>query len=241
MPEYAYLFAVILFGSFVQGISGFGIILVSLPLLALEFDIRFLVPLISLCALALNALISLQLQKSIQLKIVLSMLAASCLGLPLGVYGLKYLPANVLLFILGAVVLLYLAFMTFMPARKRILHSAWSYVAGFFGGICGGGIGANGPPIIMYLYMQPWDAQRIRATMVSYFLFAGLGNCLSHYAGGLITTKVISALAVGIPATILGKILSSVVYKRLNEQQVRLFVRFLICFLGIMLIAKSLL
>jgi tyrosyl-tRNA synthetase len=50
MPEYAYLFAVILFGSFVQGISGFGIILVSLPLLALEFDIRFLVPLISLGA-----------------------------------------------------------------------------------------------------------------------------------------------------------------------------------------------
>lgn len=241
MGQYFYLFAIIFLGSFVQGVSGFGIILVSLPLLALKYDVRFLVPLVSLCALTLNALISIQLRKSIQLKTVLSMLLASLVGLPFGVYALKHFSANILLFALGAIVLIYVGFLKFMDGKTMHLHPVWAYIAGLSGGICGGSVGANGPPVIMYLYAQPWKADRIRGTMVSYFLFAGLANSISHFMGGLITRDVVLALSAGLPATILGKVCSGFVSHRLKEQQIRFFVRILICFLGITLIAKSLL
>ena len=45
------------FAGFTQGLSGFGSILVSLPLLALFLDIKTVIPLVSLFALVINTII----------------------------------------------------------------------------------------------------------------------------------------------------------------------------------------
>ncbi|WP_147821352.1 sulfite exporter TauE/SafE family protein [Salidesulfovibrio onnuriiensis] len=240
MTEYIYLFFAIMFGSFVQGVTGFGVVLVSLPLLSFVFDIKLLIPLICLTALIINGILSFQLRKNLDGKRFLIMLGASVFGLPLGVYALKTFSEAVLTLGLGILILLFTAYMRFTPRPTKELHLAWGGMAGFIGGILGGSIGANGPPIIMYLTLQPWNRDKIKSTMVTYFLFASVFNSASHAVSGLITMDVLKAFTIAVPATLLGIGAGVFCYKRINDTIYRKLASLLVFFLGLAMVVKTL-
>jgi len=54
MTTYSLLLAVTFLAGFVQGLSGFGSVLLSLPLLILFLDVKTAIPLVALMALALT-------------------------------------------------------------------------------------------------------------------------------------------------------------------------------------------
>lgn len=240
MLDYLLLFFAIFFGSFVQGITGFGVVLISLPLLSFAFDIKLLIPLICLAALVINGTLSFQLRKSLQLKRFLVMLLATVFGLPLGVYALKTFSENTLTLGLGILILLFIAYMRLAPKPTKELHQGWGGLAGFVGGILGGSIGANGPPIIMYLTLQPWHRDKVKSTMVTYFLFASIFNSASHAIGGLITMEVLKAFLVAFPATLLGIYGGTFFYKRISDTLYRKLALMLVFILGIAMTIKGL-
>ena len=144
------------FAGFTQGLTGVGVIMVALPLMALLADMKTVIPMVGLLALSINIVLGWQLRGAIRWRLCLPMLLAAVPGIPLGVFVLKTFPSAVLQTALGGVLLAYGAYAVVRAPAQRSLSSFWAYVAGFVAGGLGGSIGASGPPIIVYTSIQPW-------------------------------------------------------------------------------------
>ena len=71
IQTYFLLSIVIFMAGFVQGLSGFGSILLALPLLSLFIDIKILIPLMVLCGWSMSISLLIQLRLHLDLKKIL--------------------------------------------------------------------------------------------------------------------------------------------------------------------------
>lgn len=176
MYEYFLVCLVIAFAGFTTGFSGFGSVLVSLPLLTLFLPIKTVVPLVNLMSGCIDLILVVQLRRFIQRPRILPLILGALPGIPLGVYVLKTVAPWKLELLLGIVLLAFPFYSRYSGKNERYLHPIWGYVAGFCSGCLGGSLGTNGPPIIVYAALQPWDKDVMKATMVGFFTIAHLGS-----------------------------------------------------------------
>ena len=227
------------FAGFTQGLSGFGSILVSLPLLALFLEIKTVIPLVSLFALVINSIIIYKMHKDLRWKDLYPLLLATVLGIPTGVYILKIVPPHILQIALGFILLLFASHALFIRLPQKQLSPGWAWLAGFAAGCLGGSLGANGPPIIIYTAIQPWTKNRIKSTLAGYFFVAGIGISSTHALTGLITSLVLKLFFLGLIFLILGVVTGMFCYKRLSEQKYRQFISVLLLTLGIVMLSRG--
>ncbi|MBT8764151.1 sulfite exporter TauE/SafE family protein [Desulfohalobiaceae bacterium Ax17] len=227
------------FAGFTQGLSGFGSILVSLPLLALFLDIKTVIPLISLFALVINTIIIYKMHKHLRWKDLYPLLLATIFGIPTGVYILKIVSPQILQVALGVMLILFAGYALFIQLPQKRLSSEWAWLTGFTAGCLGGSLGANGPPIIIYTAIQPWTKDKIKSTLAGYFFVAGIGISSTHALTGLITPLVLKLFFLGIIFLIMGVMTGMSCYKRLSEQKYRQFISVLILILGLVMLSKG--
>jgi hypothetical protein len=122
-----------------------------------------------------------------------------------------------------------------------LLVSAAALPAGFTQGLLGGSIGANGPPILIYISLQTWEVEIAKSFMSDFPFLGGVGIAISHAAGGPIDAKVRLPAAVSIPSVTVGVLLGSACEGRLNERVYRRVVLVLPQLLAILLFFKPLL
>ena len=232
------LLIIIFFAGFTQGLSGFGSIMVSLPLLAIFLDIKTVIPLISLYALVINAILLFQLYKSLNVKRLTVMLAATVPGIPTGVFLLKNIPAAYLQLALGVVLVLFGAYALFLKLPKLRTGRKSEIAAGFLAGCLGGSIGANGPPIIIYTAVQPWTKDEIKCSLAGYFFTAGIGISSTHALSGLITGQVLTYFFLGLISLILGVFAGSKMYGKISDIAYKKAICVLILALGVIMVLK---
>src|SRR5690606_21261372 len=104
---YFYLTVVAFLAGFIQGLSGFGSVLLSLPLLALFLDIREAIPLVNLMGVILTVILIIQLRAHWEWGKIWPLLAGATLGIPAGVWLLKRMDPVHVQIVLGAVLLAY--------------------------------------------------------------------------------------------------------------------------------------
>jgi uncharacterized membrane protein YfcA len=235
------LWLIAFLAGFIQGLSGFGSVLVALPLLALLLDFKIAVPLVNLWSLAINTLLLVQLRGHLSFKNpVIPLFLAALPGIPLGVYILRHVPVWVLEMGLGGTLLVFSWYFVSSGGKTRNLNSSWAYAAGFCSGCLGGSLGASGPPVILYTALQPWPKDQIKATLASYFFLSGLLIIAAQAAAGLVTTAVLIGSLLSIPFVILGVLAGASWYRRLDTSRYRQVVVGLIILLGLLTVVKAL-
>ena len=157
-----YLCLIAFLGGVVQGLTGFGVVLVALPLMGFFIDIKIAIPLILLLGLVINFTLISQLLEHVDYKKWILLFIFSLPGIPIGIYVLKYVDSKYLELLIGFVVILTSLFSMSYRNTKKGLNRFWACLAGFISGFLGGSIGATGPPIIIYTSMQPWNKQQIK-------------------------------------------------------------------------------
>lgn len=227
------------FGSFTQGLAGVGVVLVALPLMALVLDIKTVIVLVNLLALSINIVLGAQLFKHMRARILVPMLIGAAPGIPAGVLVLKAVSAETLQIMLGLVLLGYCAYALSGRLVQRETGAVWAYVAGFFGGCLGGAITASGPPIIIYTAMQPWTKDRLKATMIGFFLVTTIVIAAMHAVTGMITPAVLSGYCGAFPGLALGLWGGMRCYGRVGEVLYRRIIVYLLLVLGVVLLAKG--
>lgn len=178
-------------GGLIQGMSGFGVMLVALPLMALVIDIKTAIPLILLLGMLINVVLVCQLARHIQTRNWLPLLIASLPGVPVGVYMLKTVGPRWLEILVGVVIIATAAATWRHGSAKSELKKHWTVAAGFTSGVLGASIGAPGPPVIVYTALQPWTKHQIKATLVTFFCISGALILALQFASGLISPAVI--------------------------------------------------
>jgi len=226
--------------AFIQGLSGFGSVLVALPLLVLYLDVRMAVPLVSLWGMAINLLLLLDLWRQIRVVRVLPLTLAALPGIPLGVYLLRHLPPRFLELLLSLLLLGFAGYFFLARPRTRELGRGWEVAAGFFSGCLGGSLAASGPPVIIYTALQPWGKDDIKATLTGYFFLSGVFILGAQAVNRFFTREVLFYGLISIPFILLGFLVGLVGYRRLDTHRYRQVIIGLISLLGLLTLVKAL-
>lgn len=204
MLQYVLLFGlVVLFASFTQAVSGFGLAVVATPLFHwLGVSPLLSVPLIALIGLLLRPAQLWHHRTAFNWRDIWRMAAASVVGVPLGVAVFRGSDATTITRLLGGVVLAYSAYSACQKVHKRPLRplaAGWGWVSGLVSGLLGGAFNIFGPSTVMYLNAQGWDKDRFKANLQAYALLMSLLITGSHLVAGSMTPASVAAAVYSLP------------------------------------------
>lgn len=237
--ELLYLSLIAGIAGFVQGLTGFGAVLVGLPLAVLALELQVAVPLLNLLGLGINLWLGYHLYPFCRWRPTLLLVAASLPGIGLGVWLLASVRPPVLEALLG-LVLLATPVQPYLVCFRTTAAPVWlTLITGLSAGLLGGSLAANGPPVILYTASQSWPKDEIKATLVMYFLLSGLLIAGWQLGVGLLTARVIAFFAGSLPALLVGTSLGSRLYQRLETESYRRLLRWALALLGLLLLWRT--
>lgn len=240
MEQLIYLGGVTLLGGFIQGFSGFGFVLISLPLLAIFLDVKIAIPLTSLMGVVLTGFLLLTLWKDFEWRRVWPLLIGALPGVPIGIFILKALNSRWLLIVMGMILVCYSLYGLLFKTINKELDRRWAYFSGFLSGCCGGAVSASGPPVIVYVSLQPWRKELIQATLQGFFFISGLMVVGGQAAAVLITLPVLKLFLYSIAPLVLGTYVGHFFFGRIGEKTHRQVILGLLFCLGSFTLLRAL-
>jgi uncharacterized membrane protein YfcA len=205
---------------FTRSLTGFGGALICVPLLALLFDLKFVIPAEAVMEVVLSALLLRSVYRQISWKELIPVVFGAAVGTLLGVYFLHSFANQLLKKSLGVVVVFFGLLMLFSRQKDtKPLHSAFGSIAGLIGGALGGMLGTSGPVFVTYLTYQLHEKTVLRATLIGLFSFDFGWRVATFAVTGLLTEEVGQILLYSGPGLILGTLLGSIVQKRISSRR----------------------
>ena len=233
------LIAVIIFAaSFVQGFSGFGFALISIPFLTMLIDIKMAVPLGAICGLVVNIYLTGVLRSHFNYKELGRMFFGSLLGIPVGSWVLNFGPSEALKDILGVVVILFALSSIFQIIKPVKTDSRWGYFAGLCSGILGGAFNTNGPPVLIYFFLKGWDKVNQKAMITGFFLAASTVIVISHAVTGLTTNYIFMLFLKLLPVVLAGIIIGNSLFNKISTELFNKVLLYSLLVLGSLLIIR---
>jgi uncharacterized membrane protein YfcA len=239
MQTYVLICLIVFFAGFTQGLSGFGSILLSLPLLAIFLDIKIVIPLVALIALCITIILFIQLWEHLDWKKIYPLFLGALPGIPLGVFFLKKLDKDLIQWILGVILISYSLYSLFFRSTNKQMRKGWGYLFGFFSGCLGGALSAAGPPVIAYMSIQTWSKDTIKVTLQGFFLVSGAIVVFFQALSGLTTIVVLRYFLVSSPLIFLGTYTGSIFYGKIREEYYKRVILILLAFLGGFMIYRA--
>ena len=232
-------------GSYIQTVSGFAIALIitgGATAMGLA-PVAFTANVVSFVALANAAVAVHSKQSHIDLKIMIyasiGVLFLSGVGLTL-LHQLSSSSVELLETLLGVVILGSGALLMIHPhPLKKVSPNYVHLIAGGFGGLLSGLLGAGGPPLVIHLYRQPLAFPVIRTTLVAILGIIPFVRIGMETYNGNITTEVMQLSAFGVPVSILGTLFARRFPPPVSDLVMRRFAFGLLCVLGLSLIASK--
>ncbi len=233
------IIAIIFASAFVRSAFGFGDALIAMPLLALFVSFEIATPLIGLCAITYSILILYKEWRNVKYRDVIVLIITAFIGIPIGIYLLKGDYDQLMKLVLGFLIILFSLFNIFKPKLFHLKNDKFAFIFGLAGGILGGAINTNGPPVVIYSALRKWEPSTFRASMQGFFLPTGIMIAISHGLAGLWTKEVILNYVYALPAIFIAVYLGSLVNKRIKKDKFNIYIFGLLLILGILLVSKN--
>ncbi|MEO1590448.1 MAG: sulfite exporter TauE/SafE family protein [Cyanobacteria bacterium J06632_22] len=190
---------IVLAAATVQSLTGFGFALVTISLLPLLMDLQTAVPLIVLISAAGNAILCWHYRNSVEGAMVARLIAAALVTLPLGLWGLHYLPEQWSLRLLGGVILAYVIYDGLQFSLPPLQSPRWAYAFGAVSGVLTGAFNTGGPAVVVYGSCHRWEPEQFKSNMPSVFLVTSLSAIALHLWQGNITPTLLQTTAWTLP------------------------------------------
>jgi uncharacterized membrane protein YfcA len=221
---------------FTQAVSGFGLALVSMPLLVSVVGVQTATPLVALFGGLAELLLLAYYRQALNVKAIARLTLASLVGVPVGVFFLKRVDAEVFTAVLGAFLVGYAFYALFTPKLPQLSWSVWAYLFGFAGGVLGGAYNTSGPPVIVYGTCRRWSGAQFKGNLQGFFLLTSIMAFITHLVNGNFTAVVWQNFWLSLPGIGLGLFLGFKLDKYLNPERFRQVVLILLIVLGLRLI-----
>jgi len=241
-PVAALVLAPIAFvGGFIQGLTGFGSALVTIPLATFFVPLPFALAVFAIADFVNGLRLGLENPRNAILGDIARMVPLMVVGIVAGTTLLVSLPRQASLLALGIFVLAYALYSLARRGRLATVNRNWAFVAGFCGGLSGTLFGAGGPPYAIYLSHRPLSKEQFRATMTLSTIFSIGLRLVAFAVTGLLTQDgVWIAAAAAIPAGLAAVYLASRVFRAISRETVMRAVTILLLASGASLIARGL-
>ncbi|MCG9649273.1 sulfite exporter TauE/SafE family protein [Vibrio brasiliensis] len=204
-------------GSFVQTAIGFGLAIVSAPLLILVAPEYVPAP-ICLVALFISLLNAFKHRDSVEIGGLKMALIGRVPGSIAGGVLLVMVSTNLMAIWLGALVLFAVA-VSLLPFRIEPTPTRMG-VAGFFSGLFGTSSGIGGPP--MALLLQHQEANQLRGNLSAFFVFSSFISLLIQMPAGFLTLHHVWISIPLVPAAWVGYKLAQLTTHSLPKEKIRI-------------------
>jgi len=228
-------------GGLIQGLTGFGSALVTIPLATFFVPLPFALAVFAIVDFANGLRLGLENPRNAVLGDIARMVPLMIVGIVTGTTLLVNLPRDASLVALGIFVLGYALYSLSRRSAAAAASRHWAFVAGFCGGLSGTLFGAGGPPYAIYLSHRPLTKEQFRATMTLTIIFSiGLRLVAFAATGLLMQDGVWITAAAAIPARLLAIHIASRIFRVISREMVMRAVGLLLLASGASLIARGL-
>jgi uncharacterized membrane protein YfcA len=210
LPILAWAFVMVTMSAAAQALTGFGFALLAVPLLALVTSVENAVVAACIASLALTSGTTWVERAHVRWSTAGRLVAASAVGLPIGLLILTTLSDRALAVLVGVVVL----------ASTWIV---WPTLAGIgvLVGVLTTSTGTNGPPLVAAFQSLGYPPRAFRATLATVFTGCGAVSLGLFIVGGEVSPRALDLALVGIPAIALGWWLGDRVFHRVPAERFR--------------------
>ncbi|PYZ96536.1 hypothetical protein CR205_12540 [Alteribacter lacisalsi] len=239
--EILFLFAIVLVGGFVQGVSGFGLGLVVMGFLPFLFTVKESALLVMVLLLAASLSVLVRTWRHVELKALAGIGAAALAGRVAAFFVLtSYGDLDVMRLWLGLFLIAMVTYM-FISSRRKTKPDARPGPAltiglGTAGGFIGGVFAVGGPFFVFYFLMLYKDKFKYNANMQAVVVVTCIFSLVLHGAGGDFDASFTYYVAAGILATLIGTGLGLKWFEKLSNERIRTFAMVLVLIAGINLI-----
>ncbi|MGI5837846.1 MAG: sulfite exporter TauE/SafE family protein [Chloroflexota bacterium] len=212
------LWVVVMIGAMMQGMTGLGFALVSVPVLLLFMDARTVIVTTLILTSLLNALILLQTRKQMSWKDAAPITIGSILGVPFGSYLLMALNPEALKAIVAMLAILF-SIPLLMGFRRKIQHQqAACMVTGAVSGALQSCTSMGSPPVALFLANQGFSKDSFRGTLVLRSMAASTLSVVALMPTGLLNSNVALLALMMAPAVLMGFAVGSLLVKAVPQR-----------------------
>src|SRR5262245_39525655 len=217
----AILLAGALAGGFVNGLTGFGTGLTALPLWLQALEPVLAAQLVSAASIVGHVTAIPSIWARVDWRRLAPLLAGGLLGVPIGSLLLPHIPLAAFKFAVGAVLIGYSAFMLIAAGRVQLRAGGRGAegVVGLAAGILGGMAGLSGALPTVWAALKGWPKEERRIVFQAFNMTILSAMLLATVVQGLASTRLLLALALSLPATLVGGRLGAWLYHRLDDRR----------------------
>jgi uncharacterized membrane protein YfcA len=227
---------IVFFAIFTESFVGFGLALVSMPLLAFIVDLKFAAPLVALVGLTAELILLMYYRAAINLNAVRRLVLASLVGIPAGVAVLKHVDEQIILPLLGVILTGYGLYALSMPRLPALSNSNWANGLGFVAGLLGGAYNTPSPPVIIYGTCRRWTPAEFKGNLQAFFVVNSVIVVVAHVIARNYTQAVVHDYLFTLPAIGLGALAGFALDRRIDADRFHKVVLIMLIVLGLTLI-----
>jgi uncharacterized membrane protein YfcA len=234
----AILLAGALAGGFVNGLTGFGTGLTALPLWLQALEPVLAAQLVSAASIVGHVTAIPGIWARVDWRRLAPLLAGGLLGVPVGSWLLPHIPLAAFKIAVGAVLIGYSAFMLIAAGRVRLEAGGRTAEAGvgLASGILGGMAGLSGALPTVWAALKGWPKEERRIAFQAFNMTILSAMLAATVVQGLIGTRLLLALALSLPATLIGGRIGAWLYHRLDDRRFDRLVLALLLLSGLVLV-----
>ena len=206
--------------AFLQSLTGFGLAIVTAPLLMFFYDAKDVVAIVLLLCLCGNLVQGLMNIRKASLKLVGWLFLGVLCGQPAGLLIFHFLSSDALKLLINAMVLVSLCFMQAFHIRLQE-NNGNAFKTGILSGITSSTTGMSGPPFLIYIAHTRMEPQVLRATCFVFFFLCNASSLLAHAAGGESLYYALTEFLYLLPGLATGILVGNVLYRYLPKGWIR--------------------
>lgn len=222
----------VLAAGFVQGLAGFGFVLVVVPVLLVLLDPPDAVSLSQVMGLFVCLYVAARAWRYVKIKQMLLVIVATLPGIWFGAAILLLWPASGIKILAGLAVIASTIPMLFGFRRRFRRERSAALVAGGISGLLQGSTGLAGPPVVILLANQGWDRDAFRASVSLFLAVVTIIALIVFRLNGILQDVTFVRAAMLFPALLLGVSAGVWLAPRIDAQRFQRVVTILILCTG---------
>lgn len=223
----------------VTGMTGFGLALISTPLLLFVYEPSKVIVLTTIFSIFINVAVVWDSWRDAHRRLVLALLPPAFVGLVAGTEILRVVDPVYIRLAVGAVVV-FSAVILLKDFRLPGAGTRWGpLVVGSASGALSTSTGLAGPPIVLLLTARDLPKHDFRGTSALYFLVMAVFAIAVLAFRGVVEAEHVPLGAALIPAALVGKVVGTAALKRVSEKAFRGISLGLVIFTGALGVATA--
>jgi len=225
--DWIYLSITTLLAATIQSATGFGFGLIAVPVFLLVLDSIEAIQMVMIIILCMSFLDWIKLRGQASADLLKWLSIGMVMGFPFGIYIYHQVNLSILKMIIAGVIL-FISFHNLVRLFKGMLpenqqsqkhNKRMTVFTGYISGLMSTSLAMPGPAVMLYLVHQGFEKTRIRATTLTYYIFAYAGSILlqSLIVGISASTwrTSLSLVPVGLLGVLAGHYLAGLLNQRL--------------------------